>query len=124
MRPVLGREEPLKWIRLVIVAMCVPVQANAAVEVSNRKVRRVIAKADMSDAFSGVPEGYNLRQVIGLQQLAMTIREPNCQEITLWIEPESVWHQFLKDLHKMQGACVVVPEMEEAGIATHCHKRQ
>jgi hypothetical protein len=61
MGSVFGGEEPLEWIRLVVVAMSITVKANAAVQMCNGKIRRVIAKAHMSDTLSGIPKRHNLR---------------------------------------------------------------
>jgi len=84
------------------VAVSISIQTNAAVEVSNRQICRVIAKSDMSDTFSGIPEGHHLREIIRLQQLAMTVGEANREEVSVWREFQGMWHQFLEDFHKMQ----------------------
>lgn len=50
-----------------------------------------------------------LRQVRGLQQLAMAIGETHRKKLAIGRELEDVGDQFLEDLHQVQGSCVVVP---------------
>mmetsp|Transcript_58889 Transcript_58889/g.164507 ORF Transcript_58889/g.164507 Transcript_58889/m.164507 type:complete len:257 (+) Transcript_58889:924-1694(+) len=121
---VLRGVHPLLRVIPVVISVPVPVQAHALVCMRECQERTVVTKGCVRDVLSQVTEGHDLRQVRCLEELEMPVHEPDAKQFSIRREPKDVRHEFFEDLHEMERPRVVIPKVQEAGVATDRHEGQ